>query len=214
MILRFFLSNISPVWPIERQEALLGPPPPGAVVFRDILDRRDRQSHQPDRLVQRALMLRPTRRKGGVFTLAAWPVLAWTTEDMLACLTLIMERGASLRVLASDMTIEPGSGPAVLLEAMQAFTASRKRDAAVARGMTGGAVSGATRSAEKEATAKRMEPFWRLPNEPPNETEALLKRFEISRNTAKKYLGKRSDAQRVYQSTMKGKATRDRQKTK
>ena len=198
-MIRAYLSNISPAWTIDRQEVVL---PPGAQQFRDVLDARDRYAHQPDRLTQRAAMLRPTRRHGGEIVVASLAVLAWTAEDLMACLTLAMQRGASVRVLDADLTIAPDSGPDVLHQAAQAFAASRKRDQAAARGERGGAVSAAARVAKATNKAETIRAEWALPSED-YPTLALLGKAAISRNTAKLYLGPRSAAQRIHQAKTK-----------
>lgn len=196
-MIRAYLSNISPLWPVERQEAML---PPGAQQFRDILDARDRYAHQPDRLEQRAAMLRPTRRKGGEIVVASLAVLDWTAEGLMSCLTLIMQRGATLRVLDVGLTIAPDSGPAVLHQAAQAFAASRKRDAATERGGRGGAVSAAKRAADTKAKAETIRDDWKRDE---FRTQDLLERAGVSRNSAILYLGKRSAAQRIHQASLK-----------
>ena len=201
-MIKAYISNISPAWPVERQEAMIAAAAPTAPIFRDILDARDRRAHQPDRLVQRAMLLRPTRRRGGVFLAASPAVVDWTAEGLLTCVTEALARGASVRFLDTGLTIEATSGPAVLHQAVLAFAASRKRDAEVLRGKSGGKISGARRGADAKAKAETIRAEWRLPSED-HQTQALLDRAGISRNTAKKYLDKRSVAQRVYQASLK-----------
>ena len=80
MAVKAYISNISPLWPVERQEAMLSAAVPGypdkVAVFRDELPPSDRQGHRKAALSARAEMLRPTTRKiDEVIVVAALPVL-------------------------------------------------------------------------------------------------------------------------------------------
>ena len=190
-----YLSNISPLWPMARQEKQIAGVDPGGRRFVDILTAADRQAHLTDRLLQRAAMLRPTKRQGGDIVVASLAVLDWTAAGLMEVLALAMARGMSVRVLDAAIVILPGGGPEILHAAAIAFATSRKRDAEIVRGMAGGAISAARRMDAARAKAETIRAEWAMPSaEYP--TLALLERAGISRNTAKLYLGPRADAQR------------------
>jgi hypothetical protein len=65
---RAYLSNLSPRWPFERQEADHATHTPGwpdVPTFRDKLSVKKRIAHQPVSLKERASLLRPTGREAG-----------------------------------------------------------------------------------------------------------------------------------------------------
>jgi hypothetical protein len=209
---RAYLSNLSPAWPISRQEELLATAlpgwPKGVTVHRDIMKARDRQAHQTDRLVERAKLLRPSSRPSGeTIWLAALPVLAWGANDLLACLTLAASRNATVRVLQPPLTLLPSATAADLHEAMASFADGKKRAAEAVRGLVGGKVSGELRKAAARQKAETIKTEWSLPSDD-YPTLALLDKAGISRNTAKLYLGPRAEAQRVHLASLKRAATR------
>ena len=210
---RAYLSNLSPLWPAARQEALLREAfpawPKGVTVFRDDIDARDRRGHSTELLVKRSEMLRGTTRKGHTerITLASLAVLAWSAEDMLECLTLALSRGAIVRVLDAGIEIPPTPDAAVLHRAAQAFRRARARGVVMERGKAGGMASATQRVAEAKAKAELIRAEWALPSED-YPTLDLLTKAGISRNTARLYLGKRDVAQRNHQASLKRKAAR------
>ena len=207
-----YISNISPLWPIDRQEALLIGADPGGRRFVDILTAFDRQAHQADRLLQRAAMLRPSRRRGGNIFVASLAVLDWSAVGLMECLGLAMVRGISVHVLDAALVIQPGGGPVILHAAALAFAASRKRDAEILRGQAGGAISAAKRVDAARAKAETIREHWAMPSAE-HPTLALLERAGISRNTAKIYLGPRADAQRKHDAEIKRRLKREQRNT-
>lgn len=215
MAVKAYISNISPLWPVERQEATLSAAVPGypdkVAVFRDELLPSDRQGRREAALSARAKMLRPTTRKSDeVIVVAALPVLDWTAEGMLEALTLAMARNATVRVLDAGIEIGRSSKAAELHQAVKAFASARKRTQEIRRGTMGGRISADRRSAKAKASTDAIRPEWAFPVDHPNyePTEVLLKRAGVSLNTAELYLGKRSFAQAAYQSSLKRKAKR------
>lgn len=210
---RVYLSNISPLWPFKRQEEMLAAAfpvwPKGVTVFRDELDARDRRGHATAVLASRASMLRPASRKAGAerITVASLAVLAWSAEDMLECLTLALARGATVRVLDAELSINPTPDAAILHEAAKAFREARTRQVSIVRGKIGGMASADLRKAEAKAKAMTIEAEWRLSSED-YPTADLLAKAGISRNTAILYLGKRHAAQAAHQASLKRKAAR------
>lgn len=210
---RSYTSNISPLWPIKRQEALLKEAfpgwPRGVTTFHDEIEARDRRGHSPALLGKRTEMLRPTTRKGSTerITVASLAVLAWSAEDMLECLTLALARGATVRVLDAGLEIPPTTDAPVLHQAAVAFREARTRGVVMERGKAGGEASGAAKRDAAKAKAELLRPYWCLPSED-YPTDPLLKRFGLSRNTAKLYLGPRDAAQRNHQAALKRKTKR------
>lgn len=203
LMTKAYISNISPLWPVERQEAML---PDGVVVFRDVLTPKERQAHRTAALVQRAEMLRPsTRRNGEEIYIASLAVLDWTAEGMMEALTAAMARGATVRVLDAGLSIGPTARVTTLYVAAVAFAAARKRSQEVDRGRAGGEASARKRSEASKARALTIKAEWGMP-EPP--TAILLARAGLSYNTAKLHLGPRPAAQRAYQAAQKRKAKR------
>lgn len=205
---RVYLSNLSPLWKWLKQEKLLDERVPdwrdGCVVFRDDLDSAQRQAHQTDVLVGRfnALFRTTTRKRPEKLYVASLAVLAWTAEDMLACLTAAAARMATIHVLDVDLIIGPDADAALLHKAVNAFSEARKRSTAYRTGEAGGRISGGQRAEAAKAAAERIRERWGMPSDQ-YPTLALLEEAGISRNTAKLYLGKREDAQREWQAVQK-----------
>lgn len=212
MTSRAYISNLSPAWPISRQEALLAAAipgwPAGVRVFRDVLEAKARQGHSTALLVERGKLLRLSSRGAGeTILIAALPVFAWGADDLLSCITAAAARNATLRVLDVGLTILPTSTAADLHTALTAFATSRRRALEQGRASIGGQVSAAKRSGDAKAAAETIRAQWALPSDD-YPTLALLDKAGISRNTAKLYLGKRSDAQRIHQAGLKRAATK------
>jgi hypothetical protein len=214
---RAYLSNISRLWSINKQEALLRVAfpgwPNGVTVFRDDLQERDRRGRHPVALEARSAMLRSSTRRVEAerITVASLAVLAWTAEDMMECLTLALARGAAVRVLDADLLIAPSEDAAVLHRAAVAFREAREKQIAVERGHAGGRISADKKAAEARAKVETIRARWALPSAD-YPTSVLLAEAGISRNTAIHYLEKRSVVQALHQSALKRKATNDRKK--
>ena len=179
-----YLSDISPWWTMERQEAVLADVLPGCRVFRDVLDVRACRAHQPSSLVQRAAMLRTTTRGGSeTIHVASLSVLAWGEEDMRAVLAAIQARGS---VLVSS---EGYQGDPLI-----AWHAARRQSRLEGAALKGAAVSAERRLAASKAAAKLIEDRWPLPSKT-HPTVALLAECGLSLNTVKAHLGPRPIAQ-------------------
>lgn len=206
---RIYLSNISPLWPRERQAALLKEAVPGfpaaADVFEDTLDARARRAHRVDSLACRASILRPTARRGqsGEIIIASLAVFAWSSGELLQCLTAAAARGATIRALDANLSIGPTAGPAVLQQALAAFEAARMRQKEFEQGRAGATASKHKREARAREAAEGIRTAWGRRDE---KTEALLARANLSLNTAKRYLGGRPVAQKAQQAADKRKA--------
>jgi hypothetical protein len=196
---KFYLSNIRPAWPFERQEALLDAKAPGwrsGAVYRDALSARKRQGHGAADLKQRETMLRPTRRPAGEDVIVpALPVLDWSVRGLLAVLTALSERGSTLKSLDCG-TIVPPNDVGAAAAAVAEFERACRRIGDPRQ--SGGIVSGERRAARAKAACEALSPYWRLPSAD-YPTASLLKKYGVSRPTAIAYLGPRGEAQRAYQ---------------
>lgn len=213
MPIKAYLSNISPRWPIQRQEEVLRGAipgwPKGITIFRDVLDLNQRRAHRKNDLVERAALLRGTSRGSEIVmaTLAAWD---WSAEGMLAAITLALSRGDVIRVVDGDLRLQPGASAADLVGVTAAFEASRKIDKAILRGSPGGKVSAEKRAAEARRRALEVMPLWRLPSSEWPQAAVAIK-ANLSLNTLKLYLPPRKEAQHDYkveQSRLKKRAAR------
>lgn len=196
---RFYLSNIRPAWPIDRQEAALDATCPGwrrCSVYRDVLTASARKSHGAVDLVARARLLRPTSRTTPeTVTVAGLAVLAWAPGDFVTVLAALSSRGASLVSIDDGMTVAPNDVQATA-DAVAAFERAILRVGGA--GKSGGQVSGEIRSARAKAAIEVLRPFWGMPSDT-HPTPIILRQCGVSKPTAIKYLGYRLDAQRAYQ---------------
>lgn len=209
---RAYLSNISPVWLFERQEALLRaalPSYPSDVqVFRDEVDALTRKARNAKALTQRAEMLWPkSRPRDETIHVASLAVLAWTQDDMMLTLTLALARGASVRALDVDLTITASSGPNVLHAAAEAFAKGKAARAAY----FGGSISGPRKEAKAKAKAERIRDIYGLPIDAMPWAE-LLRISGLTRNTIIKHLGPRKPHQVDWLANQKRAAARTKRK--
>jgi hypothetical protein len=212
LALRAYISNISPLWPVEQQEAALKAAlpgwPDGVMIFRDVLDTRARRAHRISSLIERADMLRAsTRRSPGSIYLASLAPLAWTAEDLMECLSLAAAKNATVHVLDAGLVIPPSPGAEALHQAAIAFRKARERQSGWERGKRGGQASGEMRSAAAKERAETIRERWALPTAD-YPTIALLAEAGISLNTAKMHLKPRPIAQREREAAQKRKAAR------
>src|SRR4051812_8538458 len=124
MTKRVYLSNISPVWPFHRQEALLRKAipgyPDGVMVFRDELDSKARQGRHAAMLARRSIMLRDTHRPTPEdVCVAALAVLDWTIKGLSACMKLLAARQATLHVLDAGLKIPPSNGAELMYHVIE-----------------------------------------------------------------------------------------------
>ena len=198
--MRFYTSNIRPHWPFERQAAAFDRACPGwrrHSVYMDDLPPRKRKSHGPEDLEARAMVLRPSVRRGtDPLHVASPAVLAWTLSDFLAVLGSLSAKGMPLVLLDTGTTIQPDASPTEIAEAGKLFEQSCRRRKGEP-GERGGDVSGRVRSEAAQSRCETIRERWALPSmEHP--TAALLAEADVSKPTAIKWLGIRSEVQRRY----------------
>lgn len=215
MLAKVYMSNISPLWPLERQEPLIAQ----ALAARGIMERKDfvdeltanqRRTHHDKDLTNREQMLRPsTRKDGGLIVLASLAPFAWSVEGMLAGLTRAAENRATVWVIDAGITLKPKADTKAWAKAVEAFHAARKREQAGERGKAGGVASAAKRS--KKEAAESIREAWALSECEPGyeKTTLLLERVGIRNySTAVGFLGPRPIKQAARQAALKRKATR------
>ena len=209
MSVRAYLSNISPRWTFERQEALLAEAvpgyPKGVAVFRDNLDARTRRHHDPRALADRTEATRETanRRRDETLLVPSPAVFAWSMGDMIATLARAAARGATVRFLDCGLTITPASGAADMEKIAEAFAAARK----ASFGVPGSVASVEARNARVEAGLDRIRARYHLPTK--NVSWAVLQADSgLSRNTIQDRLGNRRILQAKHKSRTEAAAKR------
>jgi hypothetical protein len=200
MVDRIYLSNILPHWPIKRQEAVLDERIPGwrkdAAIYRDVVPPRKRIGHGISALADRERLLRPTGRPGAeTITVVTAGVLAWATADFLDVLQAVTRRGAVLRMLHEDLTIDPAGGVPAVAAAMAAFERSKIRATGDGPGK-GGRISGALRLAASKAKCETVRHMWARPRKEFTDAE-IAAQAGVSLATIKMHLGYRLEAVRV-----------------
>lgn len=199
---RAYLSNLSPLWPWHKQEALLlsAVPtwPKGIDVLRDELDSQERRGRRQASLVQRDKLLRPSTRRNSDETilLPSLAVFDWTVEGVLAALAAVASRGATVRVLDCNLTIAADAGASVMGEVAKAFAEARMRQKLVKRGEAGGKASAEARWNAAAEKLKSIEKLYRDPQEV--RTDAQLANLAgVSVNTMKEHLGPRPHRKKI-----------------
>lgn len=220
MTARAYLSNLSKLWPLERQEALHAERTPGwpddVTVYRDKLGPTLLKAHAPSSLADWANLLRPTSRRpnGETIYLASLAVLAWESEDFMGALAAAAKRHAAVVVLDTGRRIEPDAGAAELAEALSEFRASRRKEQTGDARKAAAAARVAKQRAELEKRLALIREDWRRRD---YSTEELLLRAGRKRKRDKKVtplsyatasLQPRPVAQREYEAGQKRAAAR------
>lgn len=210
MVNKVYISNISPLWPEQRQAQVCEQAGPEAQWFKDELDSRDRRAQRAAGLTNRAQLLRPTTRQApDRLYVAALPCLAFDTEDFLEVLKAAAARNLTVVALTEKLTFSPSQHSGTLNKAAAAFVEAAAAARAFSRGQLGGTASGAKRQAQTAAAAKLIEKDW---GNPAVTNAALVKRAGRSINSLKNVLGDRRAAVRAWKAEEKRKATRERSK--
>lgn len=167
-----YASNILRHLPLEAQRKTLAKVPPPVETYEDVLKPRHLKAHSPDALKERAMLLRPTSRKGHEETIyvASLGVLGgWTAEHCMNALGAAGARNATVVALDSGRHIPPTATAAELAEALSEFMRARRRQQT-----TGGRIAaGAARKAGTAARAALIAEDWHRADVP---TEVLLLR--------------------------------------
>lgn len=198
-IFKTYVSNLSPLWPISRQEPILEGVE--GIRFCDELDSSERRGFRINGLPQREIMLRKSRRvEDQVIHVASIAVLARNSEDLMLVLTHASERNATIRDLSAKIDIKPNSRAKELKAAASLFAESRKRAAEKVRGQSGGQASGSLRAKIARSTALKFESDW---EDFKKTSKQISKESGLSVNTLKLYLGRRGEARARFLGKMK-----------
>src|ERR1700722_9906676 len=198
-IQKLYISNLSPVWPVSRQEAILAEIE--GTRYTDELDASERRGYRLNGLPERSHMLRPTTRtQAQIISVASLACLARNSEDLMFVLTQADDLNATIRDVSAKVDIKPGSKAKDLKNAAMIFTESRKRALEAERGSTGGKASGELRGKLAKETALRFQKDWA---EDKKNSKQIVKESGVSINTLKLYLGLRKVARRNYIAALK-----------
>jgi hypothetical protein len=209
---RAYLSNLSPRWPFERQEAEHAAHTPGwpdVSTYRDRLSVRKRIAHQPASLKERTSLLKPSSRGSGeAIYVASLAVLAIGAEDFMAVCAAASGRSAAIVAHETETRIEPGAGADALHAALAAFLDSKRRSNSMGeRWKPGAAASAQKRMEDAKRRAELIREDWGKREIP---TRVLLERagrkigrrrdlVPMSYQTAAALLGKRPAAQKKHE---------------
>lgn len=217
MAIKAYLSNLHNWWTVERQRealAAIHPAyPKGVVEYIDELPPVASRGRRPDRLIERAHMLRQTTRAtADTLLLASLAVLARNEADFRQTIRDIAGRGWSIRITEPpDHILFKGRWDIERLVAAWRAACTQSRLEGAAR--RGGQASATKRKADTKAKFEIIRERWPLPSKQ-WPTAALLDESGIrSRNTINALLGhNRETAQARYQAALKRKATREGKK--
>jgi hypothetical protein len=216
LVTRVYLSNISRLWPLGKQERLFAEQVPGwpdVPTYCDTLPASVRKAHNVSSLggrqklmTDRANMLRPTSRntRDEVVYIASLACFAWGVADFSSAIAAMGERGATLVALHEGITIPPDAGARSLAEAVKAFV-SAKRSVTGGGTKAGVIAAAATKRAMTDDAVKKIKDRWHLPTKD-HPTWQLLAEAKLSLNTVVDRLGKRPAAQREHQKRLKREA--------
>lgn len=189
-IFKRYLSNLSPVWPIKRQEAILDGLE--GAEYRDEIPSDERRGFRINGLQNRAMMLRKSSRQTDqIIQVASVAAFARNAEDLMMALAQAAEVNATVRDISAKIDIKPSARAKDLKEVAKLFAESRKRAAEVVRGSTGGKKSAELRSAQSKSIALKYEKDW---VEYKKTNRQISDESGLSVNTLKLYLGRRVEA--------------------
>lgn len=150
---------------------------PDVPTYCDKLGPSARKAHNPGSLVERGDMLRPTNPRPGGETIyiAAWPVWAWASDEVLACLAAAAQRKATVVVLETGRRIEPTAGPVELHAAVEEFRRAKRREFQGDARKAAAAARVAKLRAEIEARVDLIREDWNRPSTEIGTRELLLR---------------------------------------
>lgn len=187
------MSNISPIWPFPRQERELADVLPGAKVVKDVLTGGQRMGRDHAAMTGLDCLTRASSRKDKTEeTWVATPaVIHWTPDGLLKVVGLFQARGGVLHVAKPPLAIGPKASTAELQALVAAFDDAKKKTQAVARGKSGGRISGDKRWDEAEAKILPIKERWQVGDQREHKTAALEAEAGVARNTIIEHIGYR-----------------------
>lgn len=218
MPLRYFLSNISKHWPIERQEKLLDEMVPewrkSDAVYRDMPSAAKRKAHAPDALKERDVMLRRVSSpRPETIVVASLPVLAFGAVDLNGVLAKAEKRGATIRALyPKDRHIPPDATKEEVHAAVEELNNSKHRPYGGRLAVEGRAASLIARKADIEARIAIIEPYWHLMEPTTKELGIMAGKVRkghrhvtpMAHATMVLHLGDREEAQNMHKGRVEG----------
>ena len=205
LTIKAYISNVPHGWSPDRQEELLAREVPGWPIdgiYRDILHPRHRKLRLPDKLTERASMLRRTTRNaiiGETIYVATLAALAWTSADFETVLDAAGRRNALITACNTGVLLYPNTPRD---EAIEAFRTARNRVQREAAAKTGAQVSAEHRRAATDAKIALIRDRWPLSSKD-WPTAALLAECGLARNTVQERLKRRPIAQYLHQRALK-----------
>lgn len=213
---RAYKSNILKAWTPEAQQSLLDGVEEELTIYEDQVRPGQRKRKAVDALVQRADMLRPTKRRRGdeVIYVPCLGNFAWDLWDLARCFAAAKEREATIVALNTDLRIPPDASEAVMKQAREDFQADKRRGA-VQPGRVGWEIAQEQRLADTERRINLIREDW---GNPDFKLEDLLLRAgrttkrghvqPMAYVTAKQHLGVRSHIFKVKAGQARARARR------
>jgi hypothetical protein len=196
---RVYMSNISKLWPLDRQKAILKAIPGFAQipVYQDNLTRRGLQARSPDLLEERATMLRPTSRRAAETIYVASPaVLVFGASDLAHVLTAAAARHATLVFVADGLEVPPDPHTAVVAQVIDLWERHKRRALSEGGRLTGIRVAQERRAAATAAGLDKVRADWSRPSDEAPTAE-LVARSGLTYKSLNQHLGPRKKAQRA-----------------
>lgn len=151
---------------------------------------------RPEWLEQRAVLLKPTRRRGGeTIYVASLLVFGVNEADLIAALAAAEARQATVIALDSGLTIPPGAGMAGSQQALEDWQRGRKHAQTKPGRQAGNRAAAERRRRETMRKLTVARPLWGLPTAEIS-SEEIARRSELSVKTLYSELGRRGAAQK------------------
>jgi Meiotically Up-regulated Gene 113 (MUG113) protein len=198
--LKGYISNLSVVWPVSRQQSVFDAHSI-EVQYQDDLGADERRGYRLNGLPDRETMLRPSQRNSNrIFCVASLACFARNGDDLVAALSKAASVGATIRDLSAGFDITPNAKAKDLKIATEAFAKGRMREKELVRGQTGGRKSGGVRANAAKELALKFEADWQ---DFKKTNQEISKESGLSVNTLKLYLGRRAEARARYLGKLK-----------
>lgn len=209
-MIRPYLRNRVPGWSLEAQEAKLreaGCWNDGAV-YRDDLSAAKVRARDPADLKQRAVLLKPSSRRGAeVIAVATLPALAVSTPDLLDALAAAGARGATVRAADTGFEITPSPEAADYAGALREFQRAKRAGETTGARSKGVEAAAKARNDRTAAGCALIRDEWRNADSTVP-TPNLIAASGLSRRTVESELGSRTSAQAEAQRTIKRREAR------
>lgn len=150
---------------------------------------------RPEWLEQRAVLLKPTGRKGGeTIAVASMLVLGASEGDLVHAVALAFERRATIHAVDSGLTIEPSDGATGANTAVADWTRAKRSAQTKPGRYLGNAAAAEKAKARSLAKLPEARLLWARPTDEISSIE-IGRRVGLSVKSLYKYLGRREVAQ-------------------